>query len=219
MIKQAGAILFSLLLLNAQAYALVGGPWDNVKNIYGTYSAVLIPDSATNLDDINEGIIDENNDDDNPDNDEELLTEDPAANSLGLVVLVVTPQGFAEGWSVMFVTGLALTGPVVGLGDPGSGKIKGIIDAGIGLVTVIGDETIEYRGTAAGAFNAELTTDNNRALGQVQQRIEGTAYLVVDLTGGDNMIPVNYLIDGYRSSNNTSVDSLVIPDIGDDGEE
>ena len=219
MIKKTGAILFSFLLIHAQVYALKGGPWDNIQNVYGTYSSILVPDADANLADLNEQIEAENNADDDPSNDTALLEKDPSANSLGLMVMVVTPQGFGGGFSVLFVEGFAMTGPVVALGDPDKGEIDGVIQNGVALITVITSgnppvsTTVNYLGTANGIFKSKLIEGGNSLTSNLQ-RIKGTAFLSLNVSFNGEGSQINYIIDGYRSSQSTDVGSVDAPTFG-----
>lgn len=208
MIKRVAAILFSLILLQVHAFALVGGPWGNsTTNVYGTYSAVLFP---TTVDDVN---------------DDEII-----ANSLGLFALVVGIEGISEGYAVLFVDGLTTVGPVVAIGDPDNGVINGLIETGVNLFytetstttdedgnTTTEEQIIDYLGTANGAFQAELVkterTGNFNA--STTQRIAGEAALQIDFDPYSSGFPMTYILDGYKSSSNIE-DPIVPPtDFGD----
>jgi hypothetical protein len=208
MIKKLGAIVFSLMLLSAQAFALVGGPWDSETNVYGTYATVLVPVGTADV--------------------AELPIDDPSRNSIGLFYIAVSPTEFAQGYSVMFQDGFAFVGEAVGIGDPDTGRIAGVIEGRFAQSASSGGEggsAVEIGSIASGFFQLNQAENPyaDKSLSRFSvQRVDGRATVQVRVwvatspDTGEYVLSstVDYLADGYKTSLNTDASTLDRPEIG-----
>lgn len=110
--KKVLSLLMAFVFLQAQSYALSGGPvfGSSVNlNVIGTYAGVLVPEE-----------VEVEND---------LGSVQSSSASIGLFSLGVPESGPATGSAIVFVDGTAFNGTIIGVADPLDGQLRAIIDA------------------------------------------------------------------------------------------
>jgi hypothetical protein len=170
--KSVLALLISFVFIEAQAFALSGGPvFPGNQQIQGEYAGVLIPDTSFV----------------------------PAAgvatdtNALGLFDLNIPQTGLATGTFLMFSQGRVFTGTINAFGDPDSAEVQGILQATFtfsisfpvtaldpmtGIVTTtFMTQTIDA--SALGKLDAFVVSESN-LFSSASKRITGTANLSID---------------------------------------
>ena len=107
--KQVLSLLLAFVFLQAETWAIGGGPQGNGGGgaLTGTYAGVLIPVSQTK---------------------KSLVIQTNSA-SIGLFVIGVPAVGVATGSAVAFVDGIAFLGSMTGIADPKKQTLVGIVEA------------------------------------------------------------------------------------------
>jgi hypothetical protein len=187
--KKPLALLLAYMLIQAQTWALSGGPvyTNDQQSLTGTYAGVVVPtfesttaDPTVNPDDVF------------------------GANSLGVFTIGVPATGIAQGSIALFFEGSFFQGGVVGIADPGEGKIYGLAQ----LVRVTskavqgGDDggiSVGFDAKADGTIEAEVDVE------QGGLRLSGSGVFelkIIDLTTlefeDQGLIKVE--IEGFRQS-------------------
>jgi hypothetical protein len=149
--KKVLSLLMAFVFLQAQSYALSGGPNYGTPanlNVVGTYAGVLVPESVS----------DENSVGD---------TTQSSAN-IGLFSLGVPDSGPSVGSAIVFVEGTAFNGAIIGVVDPGTGSFRAIIDA-VSTYTII--DTVVTGVDANGNPIVEVVESNIFAQGSIDAQI------------------------------------------------
>lgn len=198
--KQVLSLLLAYVFVQTQSWALSGGPFGNtntVQNVVGTYSGVLTPQAAA-------------------------VVGGPST-SVGLFSLSQAATGNATGGIVVFVNGTPFNGTIVGLIDPSSGTLRGIVDAQSSFqVVFFVPQTTIVNGVTQTTFTRQ--TSSIFATGNIQARVQrqsasqtftSTATTPARLTGtssidifsaiGNNGQPnitqtVAFRVDGFKQS-------------------
>ena len=203
--KKLLSFLLCIVFLQAQVFALVGGPvYDDGLNvnIVGTYSGTMTPvdNTATSASSTSS-------------------TSGESINSLGLFSLSVPAVGAATGTFVIFQQGIVFAGKIVAVGDPSKGSLVGLIQARYDFISEtlsLGTDTITFSNQSAnvnGIIKAQVIQspdfDPNSIASLLNsfQRIEGTAAVAVDFgkTNADGTPVIvrtdRYIVDGIKQSN------------------
>jgi hypothetical protein len=110
--KKVLSLLMAFVFLQAQTWALSGGPDFSVdsntpNSLIGTYGGVFVPISSTNI----------------------AAANSTQAPSIGIFSLAVTDTGIAGGNAIVFVRGTAFIGQIAAIADPDKKKIDGVFGA------------------------------------------------------------------------------------------
>lgn len=208
--KKVLSSLMAFVLLQAQSFALVGGPvfgGPATINVIGTFAGVLIPEES--------------------DDKTDLGKDNTSAASIGLFSLGVPETGPAFGSAILFVDGAAFTGTIIGVADPSTARLRGIIDA---ASTFVRRQTVQTGVDTNGQPIFEVVESHTFAQGSIdttifnfgtQQgpfpaagtiRLAGTAEVDVFGKLEDDGTPLvsnttSYIVDGFKQSETaTTVD-------------
>ncbi len=198
--KKILSFLLCIVFLQAQVFALVGGPvYTDAQNvdIVGTYSGTMTP-----VDAIASGTPGPNGE---------------AVESLGLFALGVPAAGPATGTFVIFQQGIIFAGTITAIGDPSKGTLNGLITAsydynlsyidGLGII-----QTIPITASVNGVLKASIHLPSDfdptsiASILSSFQRLDGVASVAVDLgdinpDGTPVIVRVDkYLVDGVKQS-------------------
>ena len=214
--KKILSFLLTIVFLQAQVFALSGGPTYTTKgeNIVGSYSGVLIPDAAV----------------------VPAVTGVPAVgvippvtgpngeviSSLGIFSLSVPVTGYATGIFMMFSEGQTFPGTINAVGNALKGTLDGLLEAtfDINISQIVGGAVVVTPVTTSvtGTLNAKVSANSGTssaasATGNVFQRVAGTAVLVFDQGQvNNNNQPVitnvlHYTVDGVKQSSSATSSS------------
>jgi hypothetical protein len=150
--KKVLSLLMAFVFLQAQSYALSGGPDYGSPanlNVVGTYAGVLVPESVT-------------------DESEDVGQVVQSAANIGLFSLGVPDSGPSVGSAIVFVEGTAFNGAIIGVVDPGTGSFRAIIDA-VSTYTII--DTVVTGVDANGNPIVEVVESNIFAQGSIDAQI------------------------------------------------
>ncbi len=197
--KKILSFLLCIVFLQAQVFALVGGPvYTDSQNvdIVGTYSGTMTP-----VDPIASGTLGPNGE---------------AVESLGLFALGVPAAGPATGTFVIFQQGIIFAGTITAVGDPSKGTLNGLITATYtyNLSILIGGliQTIPITASVNGVLKASINLPSDfdptsiASILSSFQRLDGIASVAVDLgdinpDGTPVIVRVDkYLVDGVKQS-------------------
>ena len=197
--KKLLSFLLCVVFLQAQVFALVGGPvYDDGLNvnIIGTYSGTMTP-----VDVVASGTPGPNGE---------------SVESLGLFALGVPAAGPATGTFVIFQQGIIFSGRITAIGDPSKGTLKGLLTATYSytLSGLVGGAIVTIPVTASvnGVLKASIILPSDFDPTSISsilnsfQRIDGTATVAVDLgninpDGSPVVVRVDkYLVDGVKQS-------------------
>jgi hypothetical protein len=188
--------LMCLVLTIAQTLAISGGPWGGrggQVTVTGTYAGVLVPVVV---------VVD-------PGPPPVTL---PPDNSLALFTLKIPQTGGAAGVAIVFRNGITYVGTILGIADPDSAKLTGIITTAFLLKLGTGSSSADYEYDANGQFvNAKIVGGTN-ASGAASTRIRGKATLTyvnddpdpMRHANGDSGGPIQYKIHGFKQSESSS---------------
>ncbi len=197
--KKILSFLLCIVFLQAQVFALVGGPvYTDGQNvdIVGTYSGTMTP-----VDVIGSGTAGPNGE---------------SVDSLGLFTLGVPAAGPAAGTFVIFQQGIIFSGKITAIGDPSKGTLNGLVEATYSytISTIVGGAvvttpiTANVNGVLKAAIHLPSDFDPTSIASILSsfQRIDGTASVAVDLgninaDGTPVIVRVDkYLVDGVKQS-------------------
>lgn len=197
--KKLLSFLLCIVFLQAQVFALVGGPvYDDGLNvnIVGTYSGTMTP-----VDTVASGTAGPNG---------------LSVDSLGLFALGVPAAGPASGTFVIFQQGLVFSGRITAIGDPSKGTLNGLLQAtykytlsgvlGGAIVTIPVTASVNGVLKAAVHLPSDFDPTSIASITNTFQRIDGTATVAVDLGNINNdgtpvIVRVDkYLVDGVKQS-------------------
>lgn len=203
--KKVLSSLMAFVVLQAQSYALSGGPvfgGTATLNVVGTYAGVLVPDAVS--DDVNART---------------------SAASIGLFSLGVPESGPSVGSAIVFVDGIAFNGAIIGVADPGNGRLRGVIDAlstfviqtavqtGVDQNGVPVIEIVESNIFAQGSIDTTIFTFGGQnlfgATASGNTRLIGTAEIdVFSELEADGSPKINstatFTVDGFKQSDTTT---------------
>ena len=187
--KQALSLLVGFVLIQTQAWALSGGPPEDLAqtNYQGTYAGVLIPESSEDV---------------------------QGSTSIGLFSFSQGERGFTSGTSLTFVNGTVFNGTIQGVIDPKNGSLRGVLDgsstfnvtrsvpssqAADGTVTFT---TEQFSIRCQGSLKAKIKPDQS---GFTAARVEGTASLDVFFEIQNDGTPsitetAKFQVDGFQQS-------------------
>jgi hypothetical protein len=193
--KKIAAVLFTSVLLHAQAFALSGGPVYPGGSFFltGTYAGVMIPSGDAG--------------EETPEGSQAIDAADlDSSAALGLFTLQVPSSGLAAGTFVLFDGGIAYEGPVTGFGDTNSGTISAVVE-GVVITgfTINSDDdgdtvTVDFgERRASGFLSADLVQGAFASSGL--GRLEGEAK--VSIFSGASVVegPIDFVVDGIKQSN------------------
>jgi hypothetical protein len=204
--KKLLSLLLTFVFLNAQAFAISGGPkYDDATNvdIVGTYSGVLIPVDPT------QGSTAVSSS-----SSSSTLTPE-SINSMGIFTLGVPIAGPATGSFLAFTEGIIFSGTITAVGDPGKGTLNGLLEANYDYTLSFFDGTtiqsLDVEAQVTGTLQAEIEAlDSNissiQSLLLAIQRIEGEASMAVNLgfvdSDGKPVIDsiISFTVDGVKQS-------------------
>lgn len=227
--KIIASTLFSLLLVHAQAQALVGGPFQNGQgvSVLGSYSGFLLPKNQV-VGDTSSGEFGQ--------------SLDVSYNTFGLFNVSVKTRDLAIGNAVIFQDGKTFVGGINGFADPDTSNFFGAIDGRIiestssfiGTVTQTNDVVFSDF-VASGVISAEILSPRDLGSSTSSTRIQsarmsGEATVTVsDLDQTNNgfriapdgtrffiimpPVTVSYVVSGFKSSSDNITD-LAEPTIG-----
>jgi hypothetical protein len=197
--KKLLSFLLCIVFLQAQVFALVGGPPNTGGqrvDIVGTYSGTMTP-----VDAVASGTAGPNGE---------------SVDSLGLFALGVPAAGPASGTFVIFQQGIIFSGRITAIGDPSKGTLNGLLAATYNytLSGLVGGVivTIPVQASVNGVLKASIALPNDfdptsiASILSSYQRIDGTATVAVDLgninnDGSPDIVRVDkYLVDGVKQS-------------------
>jgi hypothetical protein len=187
--KQALSLLVGFVLIQTQAWALSGGPPEDLAqtNYQGTYAGVLIPESSEDL---------------------------QGSTSIGLFSFSQGETGFTSGTALTFVNGTVFNGTIQGVIDPKNGSLRGVLDGG-STFTVSGSvpsgvddngnqtfTTEQFPILCQGSLKAKIKPDQS---GITAARVEGTASLDVFFQIQNDGTPsitetTEFQVDGFQQS-------------------
>lgn len=105
--KQVFSLLLSFVFLQAETWAIGGGPQGGGGGtVVGTFAGVLVPVSQT----------------------APVVVGQANAASIGLFVIGVPATGVATGSALAFVNGVAFLGDLTGVADPAKGTLVGVVE-------------------------------------------------------------------------------------------
>lgn len=187
--KQALSLLIGFVLIQTQAWAISGGPPEDLRqtSYQGTYAGVLIPESSEDV---------------------------QSSTSIGLFSFSQPKTGYASGELLTFVNGTVFNGTLQGVIDPKNGSLRAVLDASSTYSVVVqvpsskdADGNITYTSEsypikAQGSLKAKIKPDQS---GVTATRVEGTASLDVFFTIQDNGTPnitqtAVFQVDGFQQS-------------------
>ena len=198
--KKILSFLLTIVFLQAQVFAMSGGPTYGVKgeNIVGSYSGVLIPDSG-----------------------EISAVKGPNGElipSLGIFSLKVPVTGYATGIFMMFSEGQTFPGTINAVGNALKGTLDGVLEASFdtNINQIVGAEVVTVAVTTSvnGTINAKVSNvsgiTSSSGTGNTFQRVVGTAVLVYDQGQVNRELQpiitnvLHYTVDGVKQSNSTT---------------
>jgi hypothetical protein len=186
--KQALTLLIGFVLIQTQAWAISGGPPEDLSqtSYQGTYAGVLIPESTQ---------------------------DQQSSTSIGLFSFSQPKTGYASGTLLTFVNGTVFNGTLQGVIDPKNGSLKAVLDAKSSFNVVYFVPSAGANGTttytreefpvlAQGSLKAKIKPDQS---GVTAARVEGTASLDVFFDVKDDGTPsitqtAVFQVDGFQQS-------------------
>ncbi len=192
--KQALSLLIGFVLIQTQAWAISGGPPEDLSqnNYQGTYAGVLIPESAE---------------------------DQQSSTSMGLFSFSQPKTGYASGELLTFVNGTVFNGTLQGVIDPKNGSLKAVLDAtstfnvsvlvpsGVDANGNVTFTTEDYPIFAQGSLKAKIKPDQS---GVTAARVEGTASLDVFFQIQNDGTPsitqtAKFQVDGFQQSTSSTL--------------
>ncbi len=187
------ALLLSYWLVQSQAIALVGGPFDNLDttNVTGNYAGIMVPISAE--DDI---FV-------NDDNAEVDVDEFVNTNAMGLFTVEIQEQGFTSGTLVFFINGTGFIGTIDMIGGQDEQQLIGVYDAdatSTQVVSVPFDDDITSVPQLAGQIAVDVI-NNSDFFSTNLANIDGTSRLLI-IGDIQDALPseLDLAVRGYKQS-------------------
>lgn len=203
--KQVLSLLLAFVFLQAETWAIGGGPQGNGGGgpLTGTYAGVLIPTSQTKV---------------------SVVVQQNAA-SIGLFVVGVPTTGVAKGAAVAFVDGIAFIGSVTGIADPKKQTLVALVESvsNFNIITLVpvvdanGNVTyqqIKSKIFAQGSIKAKFengggNVDPISGTAGGNRRLSGTSALDLFLAAKADGTPdifntVSFKVDGFQQSATSS---------------
>lgn len=201
--KKVLSLLLSYAFLQAQTFALGGGPGGGlpIGSLVGTYSGVMIPDTQTNPSPVE------------------------SSASIGLFSVGVPQAGLATGSAVVFVNGIAYLGDVSAVADPKYASLVGIVEATSSnqvttrVPTVDANGNIVYQDVtssiyAQGNLKTKIVAEGSPTAGTTSTagllRLQGTATLDLYTSLNTDASPdvintVTFQVEGFKQSDSVGV--------------
>jgi hypothetical protein len=209
--KRILSFLLCIIFLKAQAFAIHGNleGADSGTILTGTYSGTMVPvdaDQGTRVFDFSTG------------------EQTGTINSIGIFTMAMPASGIGQGSFLVFTEGRSFSGTIIGVGNPASGTLNGILEATFEYIDFLRDDagniiidatgvpqSQTYQAAVRGSLTAQIESGiaNINALNAASGnfgRLTGTAEtgsMFVGPNGAGELVSngiVRYTVDGVKQS-------------------